>query len=178
MNARQDDYALNLDIIAADAVATRLPEPVHSMLNGTDIVVFSVPDDASDTAACSARFGIDLEDCANTIVVRFKKGGAEQYAAIVTLASRRLDVNGALKRELGAQRISFASRETATELSGMEYGGITAFGLPDSVPVLVEAAVMERERIVMGAGVREAKLLLAPQRLLALPNVSVASLVT
>jgi prolyl-tRNA editing enzyme YbaK/EbsC (Cys-tRNA(Pro) deacylase) len=35
---------------------------------------------------------------------------------------------------------------------------------------------MERERIVMGAGIREAKLLLAPQRLLALPQVIVAAL--
>ena len=178
MDARNEDYALNLDILSSDDAAARLPQSVLSTLNGSGIVVFRVPDDASDTAACSARFGIDLEDCANTIVVRFKKGGAEQHAAIVTLASRRLDVNGALKRELGAQRISFASREAATELSGMEYGGITAFGLPDDLPVLVEAAVMERERIVMGAGIREAKLLLAPQQLLALPNVSVAALAT
>lgn len=178
MNTPQDDYALNLDLMSADEVSADLPPSVLSTLDGAGITVFRVPDDASDTAACSARFGIDLEDCANTIVVRYKKDGGEQYAAIVTLASRRLDVNGALKRELGAKRISFASREVATELSGMEYGGITAFGVPDSWSVIVEAAVMERERIVMGAGVREAKLLLAPQRLLALPNVSVASLAT
>ncbi|SAL00632.1 YbaK/EbsC family protein [Caballeronia ptereochthonis] len=178
MNTPQEDYALNLDLMTADEVSSELPQSVHANVNGTDIAVFRVPDDASETAACSARYGIDLDDCANTIVVRYRKDGGEQYAAIVTLASRRLDVNGAVKRELGAKRISFASREVATELSGMEYGGITAFGVPDSWNVLVEAAVMERERIVMGAGVREAKLLLAPQRLLALPNVTVATLAT
>jgi prolyl-tRNA editing enzyme YbaK/EbsC (Cys-tRNA(Pro) deacylase) len=178
MNSSQEDYALNLDMMTADEAAACLPATVTARLRGTGIAVFRVPDDASDTAACSERYGIDLEDCANTIVVRYKKSGEERYAAIVTLGSRRLDVNGALKRELAAQRISFASREIATELSGMEYGGITAFGLPDSCAVLVEAAVMERERIVMGAGIREAKLLMSPQRLLALPNVSVAALAT
>lgn len=176
MNTPQADYALNLDIMSADEAAARLPASVLASLNGANVDVFRVPDDASDTAACSARFGIDLDDCANTIVVRFKKDGGEQFAAIVTLATRRLDVNGAVKRELGAQRISPASREAATELSGMEYGGITSFGLPESMTVLVEASVMERERIVMGAGIREAKLLLAPQRLLALPQVIVAAL--
>ncbi|BAN26871.1 YbaK/EbsC family protein [Caballeronia insecticola] len=178
MNTPQEDYALNLDLMSADDVSASLPPAVLGTVTGTDIVVFRVPDDASDTAACSARYGIDLEDCANTIVVRYKKDGGEQYAAIVTLGSKRLDVNGAAKRHLGAQRISFASREIATELSGMEYGGITAFGVPDSWSVIVEASVMERERIVMGAGIREAKLLLSPQRLLALPNVSVAALAT
>jgi prolyl-tRNA editing enzyme YbaK/EbsC (Cys-tRNA(Pro) deacylase) len=37
---------------------------------------------------------------------------------------------------------------------------------------------MTRESIVMGAGIREAKLLLSPQRLLAVPNVTVAELAT
>lgn len=178
MNTPQDDYALNLDLMSADDIAATLPASVLATLHDTGITVFRVPDDASDTAACSERFGIDLEDCANTIVVRYKKDGGEQYAAVVTLASKRLDVNGAVKRALGAQRISFASREVATEHSGMEYGGITAFGVPASWLVLVEAAVMERARVVMGAGVREAKLLLSPQRLLALPNATVAALAT
>lgn len=167
-----------LDILSADETSACLPPSVLAMLRGTDITVFRVPDDASDTAACSERYGIELDDCANTIVVRFKRDGAEHYAAIVSLASRRLDVNGAVKRELNAQRISFASREIATELTGMEYGGITGFGLPESWRVLVEASVMTRESIVMGAGIREAKLLLSPQRLLAVPNVTVTELAT
>ncbi|KND57377.1 hypothetical protein BSCH_00476c [Candidatus Paraburkholderia schumanniana] len=164
--------------MSADEISADLPPSMLATMNGSDIVVFRVPDDASDTTACSERYGIDLQDCANTIVVRYKKDGGEQYAAIVTLASRRLDVNSAVRRELGAKRISFASREVATELSGMEYGGITTFGVPHSWSVLVEAAVMERERIVMGAGIREAKLLLSPQRLLDLPNATVAALAT
>ncbi|ACC72803.1 YbaK/prolyl-tRNA synthetase associated region [Paraburkholderia phymatum STM815] len=117
-----------------------------------------------------------MEDCANTMVVRYKKDGCEHLAAIVTLGSLRLDVNGAVKGVLGAKRISFARREIATEQSAMEFGGITAFGLPPSWRVLVDAAVMERRQVVMGAGIREAKLLLAPSVLPQLGNVEVAQL--
>ena len=95
---------------------------------------------------------------------------------MVSLGSRRLDVNGAVKAHLGAKKVSFADRETATALTGMEFGGITAFGLPDDWRVLVDAAVMERSEIVMGAGVRAAKLLLSPGVLTTLPRVEVAEL--
>jgi prolyl-tRNA editing enzyme YbaK/EbsC (Cys-tRNA(Pro) deacylase) len=68
-----------------------------------------------------------------------------------------------VKAALGAQRVSFAKREEAVERSAMEFGGITAFGLPADWPVLVDEAVMARAQVVMGAGIRQAKLLLAPE---------------
>jgi len=58
----------------------------------------------------------------------------------------------------------------------MEFGGITAFGAPKDWVVLVDEAVMQREQVVMGAGVRAAKLLLSPNMLNRLPNVNVAAL--
>jgi prolyl-tRNA editing enzyme YbaK/EbsC (Cys-tRNA(Pro) deacylase) len=36
----------------------------------------------------------------------------------------------------------------------MLVGGVTPFGLPEAVPVLVDAAVMERPSIVLGGGGR------------------------
>lgn len=165
-----------LDIIAPDRLGAHLPAHVAASVAGRDIVVFRVTDDASDTADFSTRYGFPMEDCANTIVVRYKKDGGEHLAALVTLGSLRLDVNGAVKAALGAKRISFAQREIATEQSAMEFGGITAFGLPASWRILVDAAVMERQQVVMGAGIREAKLLLAPSVLKQLANVEVAQL--
>jgi prolyl-tRNA editing enzyme YbaK/EbsC (Cys-tRNA(Pro) deacylase) len=47
----------------------------------------------------------------------------------------------------------------------MEYGGITPVGLPAGWPVLVDAAVAKTESVVIGAGIRGAKLRL-PGRLL------------
>ncbi|MDR5755121.1 MULTISPECIES: YbaK/EbsC family protein [unclassified Caballeronia] len=98
--------------------------------------------------------------------MRYKKDRTGRYACIVTPATRRLDVNSLVKCELAAERISFASREVATELSGMKYCGITAFGLPDTWPIPVK--VTTGKHIAMGAAVREAKFLLSPQRLVCL----------
>ncbi|REE22411.1 prolyl-tRNA editing enzyme YbaK/EbsC (Cys-tRNA(Pro) deacylase) [Paraburkholderia sp. BL27I4N3] len=165
-----------LDVIAAEQLDAHLPAHVVEQLPAQGVTVFSVTDDASDTAAFSARYGFGLEDCANTIVIRYKKEGGEHYAAVVSLGSLRLDINGAVKAALGAQRLSFAKREAAVEHSGMEFGGITAFGLPDDWRILVDAAVMERTQIVMGAGVRAAKLLLAPDVLRQWSRCEVASL--
>ena len=165
-----------LDIIPSGQLAAHLPAHVIAHLPPNEVIVFAVTDDASDTAEFSARYGFGLEDCANTIVIKYKKDGAEQYAAIVTLGSLRLDINGAVKAHLGAQRLSFARREVAVEHSGMEFGGITAFGVPEDWRILVDAAVMARTQVVMGAGVRAAKLLLAPAVLRGLKNCEVAAL--
>jgi len=165
-----------LDLIPAEQLSAHLPAHVVENLPAQGVSVFAVSDDASDTAEFSARYGFGLEDCANTIVIRYKKEGAEHYAALVSLGSLRLDINGAVKAALGAQRLSFAKREAAVEHSGMEFGGITVFGLPADWRVLVDAAVMERAQIVMGAGVRAAKLLLAPEVLQQWPRCEVASL--
>jgi prolyl-tRNA editing enzyme YbaK/EbsC (Cys-tRNA(Pro) deacylase) len=165
-----------LDIIPSGQYADHLPAHVIAHLPPDEVTVFAVADDASDTAAFSDRYGFGLEDCANTIVIKFKKDGAEQYAAIVTLGSLRLDINGAVKAHLGAQRLSFARREVAVEHSGMEFGGITAFGVPENWRILVDAAVMERTQVVMGAGVRAAKFLLSPAVLRSLKNCEVAAL--
>jgi prolyl-tRNA editing enzyme YbaK/EbsC (Cys-tRNA(Pro) deacylase) len=165
-----------LDVIPAEELAAHLPAHVLAQLPPQGVTVFSVTDDASDTAAFSARYGFGLEDCANTIVVRYKKDGGEHYAALVSLGSLRLDVNGAVKAALGAQRLSFAKREVAVELSAMEFGGITTFGLPADWRILVDAAVMQRAQIVMGAGIRAAKLLLAPDVLRQWPRCEMADL--
>ncbi|ADG18451.1 YbaK/prolyl-tRNA synthetase associated region [Paraburkholderia atlantica] len=165
-----------LDVIERDQWRAHLSAHVIEQLPAHGITVFAVTDDASDTAAFSARYGFGLEDCANTIVIRYKKDGGEHFAALVSLGSRRLDINGAVKAALGAQRLSFAKREAAVEHSQMEFGGITAFGLPADWRVLVDAAVMERTQIVMGAGVRAAKLLMSPDVLRQWPRCEVATL--
>ena len=163
-------------VVPPERHALHLSALVLAALPPTGVTVFTVSEDASDTAAFSARYGFALDDCANTIVLRYRQGGVDRHAGVVSLGSRRLDVNGAVRAHLGAKKASFASRDDATALTGMEFGGITAFGLPEGWRVLVDAAVTERAEVVMGAGLRAAKLLLRPAVLTALPGVEVAAL--
>lgn len=164
------------DVVPTELHPDYLPARIASQMQGQDIIAFTVNDEDSDTAQFSTRYGFGLEDCANTIVLRYKKDGTEQHAAVVTLGSRRLDINGRVKEYLGAKRLSFAKIEVAVEMTGMEFGGITALGLPNDIRILIDTAVMERKFVVMGAGVRKTKLLLAPALLDQLLAVEVASL--
>ena len=125
----------------------------------------------ADTAAFCAAYGFDPADSANTIVV-IGKGSPPVYAACVVLATHRLDVNRVVRGRLG-RKSSFASPGEAAALTGMAIGGVTAFGLPADLPLWVDAAVMDRERIVLGGGSRSWKVLAPPSILRTLPNVEI-----
>jgi prolyl-tRNA editing enzyme YbaK/EbsC (Cys-tRNA(Pro) deacylase) len=106
---------------------------------------------AADTAVFCERYGISPEDSANTILVAVKRE-PRRHVACVVLAATRLDVNHKLREVLGEKRLSFADADETVAVTGMLVGGVVPFGLPDTVPVLVDAAVMERPEIVLGGG--------------------------
>jgi prolyl-tRNA editing enzyme YbaK/EbsC (Cys-tRNA(Pro) deacylase) len=126
----------------------------------------------ADTAAFCATYGFALEDSANTIVV-VGKSTPPVFAACIVLATHRLDVNHAVRDRLGTRKASFASPDETRTLTGHEIGGVTAFGLPDGIPLLVDAAVTARPRIVLGGGSRSWKVIAPSSILLSLPNVEV-----
>ncbi len=114
----------------------------------------------SDTAATQREFGLDPDALANCVVVAGKREGEERLGACVVLATTRADVNGMVKRHLNVRKASFLAVERAVGLTSMEYGGITPVGLPSGWHVLVDAAVIDREMVVIGSGVRRSKILL------------------
>jgi prolyl-tRNA editing enzyme YbaK/EbsC (Cys-tRNA(Pro) deacylase) len=123
----------------------------------------------ADTAAFVAAYGVPLERSANTIVVA-SKGAEPTFVACVVLATTALDVNNVVRREMGVRKASFAPAEPVREVTGMEIGGVTPFGLPASLPVLVDARVMEPDWIVLGGGNRSSKLRVSPETLRRVPS--------
>jgi prolyl-tRNA editing enzyme YbaK/EbsC (Cys-tRNA(Pro) deacylase) len=112
----------------------------------------------ADTAAFCEAYGFDPEDSANCIVVASRRP-AGQHLATLVLATTRLDVNGRCCELMGVRRASFAPPELTAELTGMEIGSVTPFGLPQALlPVRVDAAVTSRQRVVVGGGDRSVKL--------------------
>jgi len=126
----------------------------------------------ADTAAFCAAYGFAPEDSANTILV-VGKSNPPVHAACVVLATHRLDVNRVVKEKLGTRKASFAAPDETRALTGHEIGGVTAFGLPAGLPLWVDAAVMKRERIVLGGGSRSWKVIAPTSILLTLANVEV-----
>jgi len=137
-----------------------------------DYELFACDPELADTAAFCAAYGFAMGESANTIVV-IGKSDPPRYAACVVLATHRLDVNRVVKGRLGTRKASFASQDETRALTGMAIGGVTAFGLPDGLPLWVDAAVMARERIVLGGGNRSWKVIAPPAILRTLPGVEV-----
>lgn len=134
---------------------------------GVPYELFACDPALADTAEFCAAYGFALDDSANTIVV-VGKAAPPVYAACVVLATHRLDVNRAVRARLGTRKASFAAADETRTLTGQEIGGVTAFGLPDGMPLLVDGAVMDRDRIVLGGGSRAWKVIAPPDILRAL----------
>lgn len=136
----------------------------------------SIDPELADTAAFCEHYGLALDTSANCVVLSAKRGGEVTYAACLVLATDRADVNGTLRRHLGARKASFAPMDEATGLTGMEYGGITPFGLPRGWPILVDKRVYDTPWVVVGSGLRRSKLRVPGPLLAELPGAEVLPL--
>jgi prolyl-tRNA editing enzyme YbaK/EbsC (Cys-tRNA(Pro) deacylase) len=128
--------------------------------------------DLADTAAFVEAYDVPLDRSANTILVA-SKGAEPTYVACVLLATTSLDVNNVVRREMGVRKASFARADPVRDLTRMEIGGVTPFGLPADLPVLVDARVMRPAWIILGGGNRSSKLRVAPDVLRAFPTVRI-----
>ena len=129
----------------------------------------------ADTAAFCANYSIPPDEACNTILVALKKTPRE-YVCCLVRADSRLDVNHRVSAEVAFKRLSFAGAEETKEVSGMEIGGVALIGLPDGIPILIDALVMEKPSVIVGGGNRTTKLRLAPNELLKLPGARVAGI--
>ena len=116
----------------------------------------------ADTAAFCETYGYSLEDSANAIVIASRRPPGH-HCVCLGLATTRLDVNRRVKALLGVSKLSFATAEQTIDLTGMEIGGVTPFGMATDLPIYVDAAVMEVGRAIVGGGTRAMKILLAPE---------------
>ena len=127
--------ALERPELMAPPVAAALTEWAGK-LEVSEIGVAEIDPALADTAAFCERYGVSPTESANCVVVAGRRDGATRMAACMVLATTRADVNGLVKRELDVRKASFAPMDTAVELTGMEYGGITPVGLPTDWPIL------------------------------------------
>jgi len=157
---------------APELLAAPVAKALSVLPFGPAVLAAAIDPELADTAAFCQRYAVAAEESANCVIVAGRRGDAVSYAACLLLATTRLDVNGVVRARLGARKASFASLADATVHSGMEYGGITAIGLPDW-PVLIDAAVIAAGVVVLGSGIRGSKLALDAGVLTDLPSAEV-----
>jgi prolyl-tRNA editing enzyme YbaK/EbsC (Cys-tRNA(Pro) deacylase) len=141
---------------------------------GVPYEVMTIDPDFADTARFCERYGIPLENSANTIVVASKKE-PKQYCACVVKATTRLDVNHAVRRLMKASRVSFATAEETKALTGMMIGGVTVLALPPDLPVYVDERVMALDWLIVGGGSRSTKIRTSPELFRRLPGTTIVS---
>jgi prolyl-tRNA editing enzyme YbaK/EbsC (Cys-tRNA(Pro) deacylase) len=149
-----------------------IEERIHAALDGIPHEIIDCDPELADTAEFCAHYGYPMEQSANTIMVASRKPEGH-YAVCVALATTRLDVNRRVRALLGVRKVSFAPAALTAEVTDMMIGGVTPFGLPDGLPLWIDAAVMACDWVIVGGGSRSMKVKLAPAHLAALPNAAV-----
>lgn len=166
-----------LDLSPALDRSDLLAPPVAAALAGwaraADVEVAPIDASLADTAAFCAAYDIGLDVSANCVIVAGRRGETTRYAACMILATTRADVNGLVRNRLDARKASFATMDDAVALTGMEYGGITPVGIPADWALYVDARIVTIPQVIIGAGIRGAKLVLPGAALADLPGAEV-----
>ena len=155
-------------------------KPVRAALEknaSAEVYVSAIDPELADTAAFCDHYEIALDEGANCVIVEAKRGEASWYAACLVLGHERIDVNSLVRKHLGAKKVSFAPMDTAVELTGMQYGGITPIGLPESWELLIDESVAAAQQLIIGSGIRDSKILTTGAFIASLPGAEVMSLV-
>ncbi|MER8005195.1 YbaK/EbsC family protein [Streptomyces sp. NPDC094149] len=116
------------------------------------------------------HYGLDIRTGGNCVLVKSKRGAQTRKAACLVPVATRADLNGLVKRTLGARQVSLLARQDAVAESGMEYGSITVVGLPEEWPVLVDSTLAEAKEVTIGSGRVNAKLQLPGFALVAMTS--------
>ena len=159
-----------------DLVGPTVKEPIQRSGIDDGVWVSEIDPTLADTAAFCEYYDVGLDVSANCVVVEAKRADRVWYAACVVLATTRADVNGIVRKQLDARKISFAPMDTAVSLTHMEYGGITPIGLPKDWPLLIDEKVTKQPRVIVGSGIRGSKILVSTEVLAALPNATVMAI--
>ncbi len=159
------------------ATPALVASPVAAALAGwpaaDQVLAAPIDETLADTAEFCAAYEVARQDSANCVVIAGRRGEVSRYAACVVLATTRADVNNVVRKRLDARKASFAPMDDAVSLTGMEYGGITPIGIPADWALYIDQAVLERDIVVIGSGLRRSKIALPTALLTELPQAEI-----
>ena len=136
--------------------------------------IIEIDPDFADTAAFCEKYNYPVENSGNTIIVASKKE-PKSFVACLVLASYKLDVNKTVRKLMEVSKVSFASAEDTKNLTGMMIGGVTSFGLPDTLSIYLDDTLFQLDYLIVGSGSRSTKVKINPEELKKIPNSIVIS---
>lgn len=165
MNDRIDFVpALTRPQLLANPVRDKIENMAAEQQSSVEVAEID-PGSAGGTEFCD-RYGFAYHEGANCVLVEASRSGQVTYAACVITPGSRTDLNGLVRKHLGMRRVTLIPKDVAVSRTGMEYGSMTAVGLPKDWRVLVDARLSAAPRIIMGSGRVNSKLRLPGHLLL------------
>ena len=165
---------MEMNLLAISSETTLIPNVVRSgILNQgleSQIGLIQIDPNFADTTEFCKQYDWPIDHSANCVVVQARRGSRITIAACIVLASTRADINRLVKKYLDASKISMAPMDYTLEESKMEYGGVTPIGLPREWPILIDKAIIPLEKVIIGGGNRNTKLIVSGRLLASLPN--------
>ena len=141
--------------------------PATRMLRAAGVEFTEHPYDYVDhggTAESARQLGVPEHAVIKTLVMQDDKA---QPLIVLMHGDRQVSTKN-LARELGARSVEPCKPEVAQRHSGYLIGGTSPFGLRKSMPVYVEAGVLDLPRICINGGRRGFLVGIEPQVLVAL----------
>lgn len=122
-----------------------------------DVVRYTHEEKGAESAARATGFA--LEKTVKTLVVDL---GDKKCLLALLPGDKQLDLKG-IARMCSVKRAVMADTETAERLTGYLVGGISPFGVKQSLPVVIEESILQFDRVLINAGQRGIILLLMPE---------------
>ena len=139
--------------------------------------VVECKEEYADTYLFCEKYDYPIEFCANTILLSSKKP-PNYHVACVLQGDKKLDVNNKVRKFMNSSKVSFASHEETVALTNMKSGGVTIFGLPNSIDIYVDSEVMNQPYLIFGSGNRNSKIIIEPNYLSQIPNIKLVENIT
>lgn len=150
------------DLVSTSVAALLNNWPQKNEIN--EILVAEIDSNFAGGNDFCSRYGIAFDEGANCVIAEAVRGDKRTFAACLASVGLSLSLNKVVRKTLNARRVSLAPLQEVLERTNMEYGSITAFGLPEDWLILVDSRIASSQRIVIGSGLLKSKLLL-PQKL-------------
>jgi Cys-tRNA(Pro)/Cys-tRNA(Cys) deacylase len=122
-----------------------------------DVVRYTHAEKGAEFAARATGFA--LEKTVKTLVVDL---GDKKCLLALLPGDKQLDLKS-IALMCSVKKAVMADTETAERLTGYLVGGISPFGIKQSLPVVIEESILQFDRVLINAGQRGTMLLLMPE---------------
>jgi len=136
-----------------------------------DFLVAEINPDYSGGEDFSSKYNIDREIGINCLIAEAKIGNERTFLAMLVPVGYRYNMSKIIRPLLKAKSVSVAQLEEILTITNMEYGSINPIGLPKEWIIYIDPLVLFHEKIIVGSGLKKAKLLIPSIALLEIPSI-------